>query len=160
MEYEEFLKHNELNNLYADDILKFYDQEDKFQENTKLVYKFSADYFKDKREKESKTDGVNHPSHYTSGKVEVIDIIEELKDFNVNVDVYDPWVNNTEQSKWYKHGIIKNPLNGVNKYDAIIVAVAHTEFKAYTPYNYTQLSNGVKVIIDIKNIVENPTWRL
>lgn len=77
MEYEEFLKHNELNNLYADDILKFNDQEDKFQENTKLVYKFSADYFKDKREKESKNDGVNHPSHYTSGKVEVIDIIED-----------------------------------------------------------------------------------
>ena len=77
MEYEEFLKHNELNNLYADDILKFNDQEDKFQENTKLVYKFSADYFKDKREKESKNDGVNHPSHYTSGNVEVIDIIED-----------------------------------------------------------------------------------
>ena len=77
MEYEEFLKHNELNNLYADDILKFNDQEDKFQENTKLVYKFSADYFKDKREKESKNDGVNHPSHYTSGKVEVIDLIED-----------------------------------------------------------------------------------
>lgn len=77
MEYEEFLKHNELNNLYADDILKFNDQEDKFQENTKLVYKFSADYFKDKREKESKNNGVNHPSHYTSGKVEVIDIIED-----------------------------------------------------------------------------------
>lgn len=77
MEYEEFLKHNELNNLYADDILKFNDQEDRFRENTKLVYKFSADYFKDKREKESKNDGVNHPSHYTSGKVEVIDIIED-----------------------------------------------------------------------------------
>lgn len=77
MEYEEFLKHNELNNLYADDILKFNDQEDKFQENTKLVYKFSADYFKDKKEKESKNDGVNHPSHYTSGNVEVIDIIED-----------------------------------------------------------------------------------
>ena len=77
MEYEEFLKHNELNNLYADDILKFNDQEDRFRENTKLVYKFSADYFKDKREKESKNDGVNHPSHYTSGNVEVIDIIED-----------------------------------------------------------------------------------
>ena len=77
MEYEEFLKHNELNNLYADDILKFNDQEDRFRENTKLACKFSADYFKDKREKESKNDGVNHPSHYTSGNVEVIDIIED-----------------------------------------------------------------------------------
>ena len=77
MEYEEFLKHNELNNLYAEDILRFNDEEDKFRENTKLVYKFSADYFKDKKEKESKNDGVNHPSHYTSGNVEVIDIIED-----------------------------------------------------------------------------------
>ena len=77
MEYEEFLKHNELNNLYANDILKFKDQEDRFRENTKLACKFSADYFKDKREKESKNDGVNHPSHYTSGNVEVIDIIED-----------------------------------------------------------------------------------
>ena len=77
MEYEEFLKHNELNNLYADDILKFNDQEDRFRENTKLACKFSADYFKDKKEKESKNDGVNHPSHYTSGNVEVIDIIED-----------------------------------------------------------------------------------
>ena len=77
MEYEEFLKHNELNNLYANDILKFKDQEDRFRENTKLACKFSADYFKDKREKESKTDGVNHPNHYTSGNVEVIDIIED-----------------------------------------------------------------------------------
>jgi hypothetical protein len=77
MEYEEFLKHNELNNLYANDILKYKDQEDRFRENTKLVYKFSADYFKDKKEKESKNDGVNHPSHYTSGNVEVIDIIED-----------------------------------------------------------------------------------
>ena len=77
MEYEEFLKHNELNNLYANDILKFKDQEDRFRENTKLAYKFSADYFKDKKEKESKNDGVNHPSHYTSGNVEVIDIIED-----------------------------------------------------------------------------------
>ena len=77
MEYEEFLKHNELNNLYANDILKFKDQEDRFRENTKLACKFSADYFKDKKEKESKNDGVNHPSHYTSGNVEVIDIIED-----------------------------------------------------------------------------------
>ena len=58
-------------------IKRFNDEEDKFRENTKLVYKFSADYFKDKKEKESKNDGVNHPSHYTSGNVEVIDIIED-----------------------------------------------------------------------------------
>ena len=90
----------------------------------------------------------------------VVDIIEELKDFGVNVDVYDPWVDHAEESKWYKHGIINDPLNESNKYDAIVVAVGHKQFKAYTADNYTQLSNGEEVIIDIKNIVDNPTWRL
>jgi len=90
----------------------------------------------------------------------VVDIIEELKDFGINVDVYDPWVDHAEESKWYKHGIINDPLNESKKYDAIVVAVGHKQFKAYTADNYTQLSNGEEVIIDIKNIVDNPTWRL
>jgi len=90
----------------------------------------------------------------------VIDIIEELKDFGVNVDVYDPWVDHTEESEWYKHGIIKNPIESDKKYDAIVVAVGHKEFKQYTNNNYIKLSNGQKIIIDVKNIVKQPTWRL
>lgn len=77
MDYEEFLKNDELDQLFQEDVLTFKDQENKFRENTKYLYKFSADYIKDKREKESKNDGVNHPSHYTSGRVEAIDIIED-----------------------------------------------------------------------------------
>jgi UDP-N-acetyl-D-glucosamine/UDP-N-acetyl-D-galactosamine dehydrogenase len=90
----------------------------------------------------------------------VVDIIEELKDFGINVDVYDPWIDQAEESKWYKHGIINDPLNESNKYDAIVVAVGHKQFKAYTVDDYKQLSNGEEVVIDIKNIVPNPTWRL
>jgi UDP-N-acetyl-D-galactosamine dehydrogenase len=90
----------------------------------------------------------------------VVDVINELKDFDVNVDVYDPWVDPNEEKKWYKHGIISNPLDDNKKYDAIVVAVAHKEFKKYTAETYLQLSNGKEVVIDIKNIVPNPTWRL
>jgi UDP-N-acetyl-D-glucosamine/UDP-N-acetyl-D-galactosamine dehydrogenase len=90
----------------------------------------------------------------------VVDIIDELKDFGINVDVYDPWVDSTEKSNWYKHGIIDNPLESIGKYDAIIVAVAHKQFKKYTSSDYKYLSNGQCVIIDIKGIVSNPTWRL
>ena len=90
----------------------------------------------------------------------VIDIIEELKDFGANVDVYDPWVDPSEEKKWYKHGIISNPLEGNKKYDAIIVAVGHKQFKAYTSKNFSQLSRDKEVLIDIKNIVPNPAWRL
>jgi UDP-N-acetyl-D-glucosamine/UDP-N-acetyl-D-galactosamine dehydrogenase len=90
----------------------------------------------------------------------VVDIIDELKDFDINVDVYDPWVDSNEEKKWYKHGIISNPLDDNKKYDAIVVAVAHKQFKKYTAETYSQLSNGKEVVIDIKNIVPNPTWRL
>ena len=90
----------------------------------------------------------------------VVDIIEELKDLGVNVDVYDPWVVYADESKWYRHGIINNPLEESKTYDAIVVAVSHKQFKAYTASDYDQLSNGEKVIIDIKNIVDSPTWRL
>ena len=90
----------------------------------------------------------------------VVDIIEELKLFGANVDVYDPWVDPNEEKRWYKHGIISNPVDNDKKYDAIVVAVAHEEFKKYSSKTYSNLSNQNEVIIDIKNIVPNPSWRL
>jgi len=90
----------------------------------------------------------------------VVDIIDELKDFGANIDVYDPWVDHAEESKWYKHGIISNPLESGKEYDAVVVAVSHHQFKSYTMGDYEKLSNGQSVIIDIKNIVQEPTWKL
>ena len=90
----------------------------------------------------------------------VIEIIEELKDFGVKVDVYDPWVDHKEESKWYVHGIIDNPLESNRQYDAIVVAVGHEQFKAYSKSDYERLSSGSQIVIDIKSIVDNPTWRL
>ena len=90
----------------------------------------------------------------------VIDIIEELEDFGINVDVYDPWIDYAEKGEWYKHGIISNPLESDRTYDAIVVAVGHKQFKAYTENDYQKLSKKDRIIIDIKNIVDKPTWRL
>jgi len=90
----------------------------------------------------------------------VVDIIEELKDFGANVDVYDPWVDPDEEKKWYTHGIISNPLEDNKKYDAIVVAVGHKQFKKYTTDDYKKLSFGERVVIDIKGVVDHPTWRL
>ena len=90
----------------------------------------------------------------------VVDIIEELKDFGANVDVYDPWVDYEAEKYWYSHGMIDNPLKNSKKYDAIVVAVGHEQFKKYTSNDFKALSNGSSVIIDVKGIVDNPTWRL
>ena len=58
----------------------------------------------------------------------VIDIIEELEDFGVNVNIYDPWVDHAEEAKWYRHGIIDNPLKSDKKYDVIVVTLGHKQF--------------------------------
>ncbi len=90
----------------------------------------------------------------------VIDIIEELKDYKANVDVYDPWVDTEEDKKHYHHGIIQNPIETGKKYDAIVVAVGHKQFKQFTMTDYQALSKDEMVIIDVKGIVPEPTWRL
>ncbi len=90
----------------------------------------------------------------------VIDIIVELKTYGCNVDVYDPWVDRDEPKQHYTHGLIDNPLEADKKYDSIILAVAHKQFKVLTMEDYRNLSTVEPVLIDVKGIIENPTWRL
>ncbi len=90
----------------------------------------------------------------------VIDIIEELNDFGCKVDVYDPWVDKEEEKKTYKSGIINDPFKSDKKYSAIIVAVAHDQFKTIKNHSYQEISDGELILIDIKGIVEKPTWKL
>jgi UDP-N-acetyl-D-galactosamine dehydrogenase len=90
----------------------------------------------------------------------VVDIIQELKDYGCDVDVYDPWVDPNEPKTHYKHGLIENPFENNKKYDAIIVAVAHKQFLSLKEDDYTNITTSDPVIIDIKGIVKNPTWRL
>ena len=58
----------------------------------------------------------------------VVDVIEELKDFHCNINVYDPWIDKEESEKEYDIVPIEQPEQG--KYDAIIIAVSHHQFKA------------------------------
>ena len=90
----------------------------------------------------------------------VVDIIETFITYGCNVDVYDPWVDPNEEKRTYTHGIIENPFENDKKYDAIVVAVAHQQFKVLKTQDYNKISKGKSVIIDIKGIVENPNWRL
>ena len=56
----------------------------------------------------------------------VIDIINELKSYTCNVDVYDPWVDSSIASLDYGIDLIDKPIK--QKYQAIILAVSHSEF--------------------------------
>jgi len=89
----------------------------------------------------------------------VIDIIKELKEYECKVDVYDYWLDKSDAEAKHINLIDELPLDS-QKYDSIIVAVGHDKFKEITSEQYESMSNGKPIIIDVKGIVESPTWRL
>jgi len=90
----------------------------------------------------------------------VVDVIDELSDFGCNVDVYDPWVDNKEEKKTFKRKLIDDPFASSKKYSAIVVAVSHHQFLDITYDQYASISDGEPILIDIKGVVDKPTWRL
>ncbi len=79
---------------------------------------------------------------------QVVDIYNELKTYNTNVDVYDPWANKEKVKEEYEIELIENPEQ--TKYDAIILAVAHKEFQNI---NFEQLKSEGVVIYDTKALI-------
>jgi UDP-N-acetyl-D-galactosamine dehydrogenase len=57
----------------------------------------------------------------------VVDIYESLKEYTDNITVYDPWANTEHVLKEYQVPIV-NSLPKDEKYDVVILAVAHNEF--------------------------------
>jgi UDP-N-acetyl-D-galactosamine dehydrogenase len=89
----------------------------------------------------------------------VFDIIKELEEFKCNVEVYDYWVDKSDKQTKPLNFLENLPLNS-ERYDAIIVAVNHDKFKEITTNDYKGMSKGTPIIMDVKGIVEEPTWRL
>jgi len=89
----------------------------------------------------------------------VVDIIKELKEFECNIDVYDYWVDKSDKESKSLNFLDELPLN-TKRYDSIIVAVGHDKFKEINKEQYKSMSRDKPIIIDIKGIVEEPTWRL
>jgi UDP-N-acetyl-D-galactosamine dehydrogenase len=80
----------------------------------------------------------------------VIDIINELKEYNINADVTDPWCSNEEANSEYGLSLIKAEKG---KYDAIILAVAHDEFRELGIENIRKLGKNNYVLYDLKYLL-------
>ena len=89
----------------------------------------------------------------------VVDIIKEIKDYGAIIDVYEPWIDEKDKG-YYNYNFIENPFENSKKYDAIVVAVGHDKFKTITQKEYDDLIKDEKIIVDVKGIVPNPTWKL
>ena len=81
----------------------------------------------------------------------VVDIVAELKDYNCDVDVYDPWVSLEEAQHEYGITPIGQPDAGT--YDAIILAVAHHQFKDMGAVAIRAFGKPTSVLYDLKYVL-------
>lgn len=82
----------------------------------------------------------------------VVDIIDELEEYNCTVDIFDPWVSIEEAEREYKITPITSPKPGY--YDAIIIAVAHQQFKKMGAVSIKKLSKPISVVYDLKHVLQ------
>ena len=79
----------------------------------------------------------------------IVDIYSTLSEYTSNITIYDPWANVTEVKKEYNIDII-HQLNTSNRYDAVILGVAHKEFMSL---DISSLLSDNTVVYDVKGIL-------
>lgn len=81
----------------------------------------------------------------------VVDIIRELREYNVIVDIYDPWADVIEAQSEYGITPIQEPE--AEAYDAVIIAVAHNQFKELGATGIRGLGKPSHVLYDLKYVL-------
>jgi UDP-N-acetyl-D-galactosamine dehydrogenase len=80
----------------------------------------------------------------------VIDVVNELKSFDLKVDIYDPWASKEEVKKEYNIDLISNENQLKKEYQAVILAVSHKRFK---DFNFKSFTKTPTVIYDVKGFL-------
>ena len=81
----------------------------------------------------------------------IIDIVHELQEYHIQADVYDPWVDASEAE--YEYGITPVQTLENGQYDAVILAVAHEQFKAMGVEEIRALGKANHVLYDLKYVL-------
>lgn len=81
----------------------------------------------------------------------IIDIVRELQDFNMSVDVFDTWADKYEVKDEYGIELIDRPNEG--EYDAIVLAVDHSEFKSMGSKALRKFGKSEHVLYDVKHVL-------
>jgi len=82
----------------------------------------------------------------------VADIVRELKSFAVAVDIVDPFASSEELNHEYGFGLIDKPGE---QYDAVIVAVNHSDYKGIEESYFKQLLTDKGILVDIKGLYKD-----
>ena len=82
----------------------------------------------------------------------VVDIVSELKEYNINVDISDPWCSNEDAKHEYGLSLVENIQD--NHYDAIILAVGHNQFKELGAEVIRSYGKHKHVLYDLKYLLK------
>ncbi len=82
----------------------------------------------------------------------IVDIVSELKEYNINVDITDPWCSNEEAKHEYGLSLVENVQD--NHYDAIILAVGHNQFKDLGAEKIRAYGKQEHVLYDLKYLLD------
>ena len=82
----------------------------------------------------------------------IVDIVQELAEYNIAVDIFDPWVNSDEAKLEYGITPIAEPA--VNAYDGIVLAVAHSEFRMMGEKNIRKHGKAEHILYDLKYLLK------
>ena len=83
----------------------------------------------------------------------VVDLYEQFKSFDCNIDIYDPWIDKGLAYSEYNIKLIDKPK--IHYYDAIIIAVAHNEFKALSEKQIRTYGKDKHILYDIKYLLKS-----
>ena len=83
----------------------------------------------------------------------VVDLFNQFKSFNCNVDIYDPWIDKDHAYKEYNIKLIDKPKNYY--YDAIVIAVAHDKFKTLSEKQIRAYGKDKHILYDIKYLLKS-----
>lgn len=87
----------------------------------------------------------------------VVDVLNTLKEYEMDITIYDPWAEPAEVRHEYGWESI-NTLDGLDGlFDAVVLAVSHDEFKAL---NLNSLTKTKNIVYDVKGVLENADGRL
>jgi UDP-N-acetyl-D-galactosamine dehydrogenase len=81
----------------------------------------------------------------------VVDIVNELKTYGANVDIFDPWVDAAEAREAYDVELTEDPQPGA--YDVVVLAVAHEQFREMGEQGIKAYGKPESVFFDIKYLL-------
>ena len=81
----------------------------------------------------------------------IVDMVKALKEYDLDLDIYDPWVDPLDAAKEYGIDPVSSLANA--KYDAIVLAVAHDQFKQMSIDEFKAAAKEKYVLYDLKYIL-------